>query len=81
MDKFGKGDEIYLTQGMTRISDILIVHTSKLTKVNNTCDDFCSPSEFCLLTSKGATCVCSDGYVKDNLVSINFQYVFCLNNY
>lgn len=68
MNKFGKGDKLYLTQGMTRIADILIVHASKLTKTNNTCDDFCNNSEFCLLTPKGATCVCPDGYVKDNLV-------------
>lgn len=56
---------------MTRISDLLIIHPNKLAKVNNTCDDFCNMSEFCLLTPKGASCVCPDGYIKDNLVRTN----------
>lgn len=69
MNKFGKGNITYLVQGLTRISDILILHEHKHAKMNNTCYDFCNDSEFCLLTPRGATCTCPDGYVKDNLVS------------
>ncbi|XP_056636916.1 low-density lipoprotein receptor-related protein 1 isoform X1 [Diorhabda sublineata] len=67
MNKFGKGNITYLVRGLTRISDILILQDHKHIKLNNTCYDFCNDSEFCLLTPRGATCSCPDGYVKDNL--------------
>lgn len=49
-----------------RISDILILQENKRPKLNNSCNDFCSSNEFCLLTPKGARCICPDGYVNDN---------------
>ncbi|CAH1165542.1 unnamed protein product [Phyllotreta striolata] len=67
MNKFGRGNATYLVRGLTRISDILILQENKHAKMNNTCYDYCNDSEFCLLTPKGATCTCPDGYVKDNL--------------
>ncbi|XP_066143818.1 prolow-density lipoprotein receptor-related protein 1 [Euwallacea fornicatus] len=65
--KFGGGDVVYLARGLARISDILILHENKRPQTNNSCKDFCSDNEFCLLTPKGARCVCADGYVNDNL--------------
>ncbi|XP_050504790.1 prolow-density lipoprotein receptor-related protein 1 isoform X2 [Diabrotica virgifera virgifera] len=67
MNKFGKGNITYLVQGLTRISDILILHEHKHMKMKNTCNDYCPDSEFCLLRPRDATCICPDGYVKDNL--------------
>ncbi|CAH2009923.1 unnamed protein product [Acanthoscelides obtectus] len=67
MNKFGQGDMFYLLQGSTRISDILILQEQKQMKIPNACDDFCNNNEFCLLTPKDATCICADGYTKDNL--------------
>ncbi|KAK9892226.1 hypothetical protein WA026_019028 [Henosepilachna vigintioctopunctata] len=68
MHKFGKGPITHLGQGLTRISDLLIIQESKQDKtLNNVCQDFCHPSEFCLLSPHGATCTCADNYVKSNL--------------
>lgn len=69
LNKFGKGEIKYLAQSLTKISDILVLHEKKQLFINNTCDDFCSNSEFCLLTPKAATCTCADGFMKDKLVS------------
>ncbi|KAJ8961610.1 hypothetical protein NQ314_005912 [Rhamnusium bicolor] len=67
LNKFGKGKLMYLAQSLTKISDILILQEKKHLQINNTCDDFCTATEFCLLTPRGATCTCADGFVKDNL--------------
>nr|XP_008195317.2 PREDICTED: LOW QUALITY PROTEIN: prolow-density lipoprotein receptor-related protein 1 [Tribolium castaneum] len=68
LNKFGNGNVTHLSQGLTRIADILILHEQKQDQsVNNTCVDFCHHTEFCLLSPNTATCTCADGYVKDNL--------------
>ncbi|XP_074039673.1 LDL receptor protein 1 [Leptinotarsa decemlineata] len=67
INKFGKGNITVLARSLARISDILILHPHKHIEMNNTCYDYCNDSEFCLLTPRGATCTCADGYVKDNL--------------
>ncbi|KAH1001198.1 hypothetical protein HUJ04_013441 [Dendroctonus ponderosae] len=66
MNKFGTGDVVYLGRGLTRISDILILQENKRPKLNNYCNDFCDNNEFCLLTPKGANCVCPDGFINAN---------------
>lgn len=55
-----------LEQSFFRISDVLILQENKRPKLNNSCNDFCNNNEFCLLTPKGASCVCPDGYVNAN---------------
>ncbi|CAH0551681.1 unnamed protein product [Brassicogethes aeneus] len=67
LNKFGKGNITHLVQGLTRVSHLLILQENKHIKINNTCDEFCHPTEFCLLTPLGATCTCAEGYVKDGL--------------
>lgn len=70
LNKFGKGNITYLAQGYPRISDVLIVQENKnKMSIKDRCSDFCHRSEFCLLIPKGASCMCADGYVKDNYVS------------
>lgn len=69
MNKFGRGNVTYLALGLPRLSDILIVQENRQEYSQNRCLDFCHPTEFCLLSSGGATCTCADGYSKDNLVS------------
>ncbi|KAL1502195.1 hypothetical protein ABEB36_007373 [Hypothenemus hampei] len=66
INKFGIGDVVHLALGLTRISDMLVLQENKRPKVNNICNDFCSNNEFCLLTPKGASCVCPHGYVNDS---------------
>lgn len=70
MNKFGKGNITHLVRGLTRVSDLLILQENKHPKMNNTCDNFCDSTEFCLLTPNGATCICADGFVKNMLVSV-----------
>ncbi|XP_060522093.1 prolow-density lipoprotein receptor-related protein 1 isoform X3 [Cylas formicarius] len=67
LNKFGTGNIVHLASGLPRISDILILQEHKRPKFNNSCYDFCNNKEFCLLTPKGARCLCADGYVNDNL--------------
>ncbi|KAF7273554.1 hypothetical protein GWI33_013751, partial [Rhynchophorus ferrugineus] len=67
LDKFGKGEIVYLAHGLNRISDILILHEHRRPKINNSCSGFCNNNEFCLLTPKGPRCLCADGYVSDLL--------------
>lgn len=70
LNKFGSGNITHLSQGLTRIADILILQEQKQDRtINNTCIDYCHHTEFCLLSPHTATCTCADGYVKDNLVS------------
>ncbi|KAL3288606.1 hypothetical protein HHI36_003043 [Cryptolaemus montrouzieri] len=68
MHKFGLGNITHIGQGLTRISDLLILQENKQdNSLNNTCHDFCHPTEFCLLSAHGATCTCADNYAKSNL--------------
>jgi len=45
---------------------MVILQENKRLKTNNSCMDYCSANEFCLLTPKGARCVCANGYVTGN---------------
>lgn len=74
MNKFGKGNHSYLSQGLPRLYDVLIIHEHRQNReIFNRCQDFCHSSEFCLLSPNGATCTCADGFVKDNLVNITYN--------
>lgn len=75
INKFGRGNFTVLAQGLPRVSDILIVHEQRQERnITDRCRDFCHFSEFCLLSPTGATCVCAEGYTKDNLVSLVFSF-------
>ncbi|KDR21144.1 hypothetical protein L798_04073, partial [Zootermopsis nevadensis] len=71
LNKFGRGDLTYLTRGLNRASDILIVQENKQMNMSNPCyRSLCHNSTLCLLgasrsqTEPGYSCVCPDGLVK-----------------
>lgn len=79
MNKFGQGNITVLAQGLPRLSDLVIVHEQKQDrKQPNRCKEFCHSSEFCLLNPTEAKCVCAEGYIKDNFVSIKILWIFNL---
>ncbi|XP_054274081.1 low-density lipoprotein receptor-related protein 1-like [Macrosteles quadrilineatus] len=64
INKFGRGNTTYISQGLTRASDIVIVHEHKQQNLTDPCASSpCHKTELCVIAKGGGAhkCLCPDG--------------------